>query len=182
MVPSVDIGRDEPLGQRGRLTDKEPVPPRLGEPRVTTGQGLTDRDVAKDRDPIDRVRVIEGQPLDDVTATVVSDSMEALMSQQRHELNPVLGHRPLAGLRVVRQVGGRRGLAVAPKVRAHDPIAGAREGGSDPVPGGVRPGMAMDQQNRGAAPAVPNAEPDLADVDVVGQEIVKHAVTLALSR
>jgi hypothetical protein len=33
---------------------------------------------------------------------------------------------------VVRQVGGCGGLAIAAQVRAHDPVAGARESGSDP--------------------------------------------------
>ena len=102
MVPSVDIGRDEPLGQRGRLTDKEPVPPRLGEPCVAAGQGLTDRDVTQDHEPIHRVWVIERQSLYNVAAPVMPDSVEALVAHARHQLDEVLGHRPLAGLRVVR--------------------------------------------------------------------------------
>ena len=122
--------------------------------------------------------VIEGQPLDDVTAPVMPNSVEALVAQARHQLNQVLGHRPLAGLRVVRQVGGCGGLAIAAQVRAHDPVAGARHRGSDPVPSGVRPGMPVDQQDRRAAPTVPDTEPNPANIKVFGPEAVKHAATL----
>jgi hypothetical protein len=47
--------------------------------------------------------VIERQSLDDVAAPVMPDSVKALVAQARHQLDEILGHRPLAGLRVVRQ-------------------------------------------------------------------------------
>jgi hypothetical protein len=77
---------------------------------------------------------------DSKICSVMPDRGEVLVPQTRHDRDQVLGHRSLAGLRVIRQVGGCRGLAVPAQVRAHDPIAGAREDGSEPVPGGVRPG------------------------------------------
>ena len=158
------------------------MPPRLGEPGIAACQGLTDRDVTQDHNPSHCVWVVQRQPLDDVATPVMTDSTEALVSQARHELDQVLGHRSLAGLRVVGQIGGCRRLAIAAQVRAHDPVAGGRYGGSDPVPSRVRPGMSVDQQDCRTGPAVPDTEPNPPDVKMFGLEAVKHAATLPALR
>lgn len=80
----MDVGGDQPLGERGGLADEEPVPPGCGKAGVATSQGFADRHVAKDDHPADAPGMVECQPLHDIAAAIVADGVEPAVAEGRH--------------------------------------------------------------------------------------------------
>ena len=108
--------------------------------------------------------MVERGPQGHVRAAVVADHGEAPVPEGAHEGQAVGGHGPL-GVGLVAGGGRRLGrLAVAPRVGADH---GVRPGQQrrHPVPGGVGPRVAVQQQHGRPGPAVADPQDRLAHVD-----------------
>jgi len=178
-VPGVWIGEDDPLGYFG-LGEEEPVPPFLGEPGIGAVQRLPDRYRVEHRQPGDGLRMVHGEAERDVATAVVADHREPLHAQRRHQRHDVGGHRPFAGLRMVRAGSRRARPAVAAQVRTHNAEPGFNQLRRHPIPGGVRSRMPMQQHHRRAAPTYPNPKPHIGgDVHHLQTETLEHQPIIA---
>lgn len=104
--------------------------------------------------------MVHGQSERDIAAPVVTDGGEPVVAQVCHEGEHVAGHRPFRRLAVVRHRwrGGR--TAVPAQVWADDGVTGRDEQWGDPVPGGVRSRMTVEQHDSRAGATDPVANPD----------------------
>ena len=115
----------------------------LVEPR----QVLDDRHAVHDHELLDGVGMVERGAAGDQRAAVVADDGEALVPEVRISGDDV--GRPSRAWRTARgrAVGRQGGAPVAAQVRADHGVA-FRERGRDAMPGRVRAGMAVEQQDR----------------------------------
>ncbi|MDH6585663.1 hypothetical protein M2161_004769 [Streptomyces sp. SAI-133] len=155
-VPGVRVGVDDAFGGLGRLAEEEPVPPARGETGVAAAQGLPDGDRVQHADGGHGLGVVEGEAGRHVRAPVVTDHREPFVPEPAHHREAVAGHGAL-GVRTVFGVGGGLvGAAVPAQIGADDGVARRHQQRGDAVPGGVRTGVTVQEQHRGAAAAVPH--------------------------
>jgi hypothetical protein len=163
-VPGVGVGVDEPLGRPAGLAEEEPVIPADRELRVAAGQRLADRNAFHQAQPAHQLRVVDGQPLRDVRSAVVPGQAEPLVPELPHQGRAVVGHGSLGVGGMVSGGDGLGRLPVAAQVRAdHGEPLGQHRG--DPVPGGVGPRMAVQQQDGRSAASVADPQLYFADLD-----------------
>lgn len=116
---------------------------------------LGDRDGVAEDEGGHRRRMVESEPQRGLAAPIAADHRERLVAEQPHQRDTVGGGA--FGVRAV--VVGGLGFA-GPPVAAH-------VGADDGVPGGGRARMSVQEQDGRPLAAVPHAQDDVADVDVV---------------
>jgi hypothetical protein len=131
-------------------------------------------DGPSDDHAVDAPRMVEGEPLDDVPAPIVTDGVEASMAEHRHEGKQINSHLPLAGLRVIRAVRGGRRVPIATQVGADDAETRLDQGWSHRIPGGMGTRAAVDQEHRRAVARIADAHAHFADVQVLELKVLKH--------
>jgi hypothetical protein len=145
------------------------MPPRAREPRIAPVERLDDGDGVHDDESRDCGRMVECRAEGDVRAAIMADDGEAIVAERSHQRDAVARHRAFRVRLVIPRRRRLRRLAIAAKVRADDGVAG-REERRGAVPGGVRPGVPVQEEDRRAGSAVANAKNGLARVDPVERE------------
>ena len=172
------VGADQPLGQRRRLDQEEPVVVAGGEGHVGFRVHRGRRGDVEDRPAADRSGVVERHPVRHPPAAVVAGDGEAVEPEAAHHRHLVGGHRPL---RVGRMVGRRRrlrGAAVAAQVGQHHAEPGLDQPRRHPVPAGVGLRVAVQQQHRRAVPGLADPDGDaVADLDARVGEAGQHRLS-----
>jgi hypothetical protein len=131
-------------------------------------------DGPSDDHAVDAPRMVEGESLDDVPASIMTDGMEASMAQHRHEGKQISSHLPLARLRVIRAVRGCRRVPIAAQVGTDDAETRLDQGWSDCIPGGMGTRVTVHQEYCRAVACVADPHAHFADVQVVEPKVVKH--------
>jgi hypothetical protein len=87
-VPGVRVGEDGPL-RLGRLSEEEPVPPRLGESGVSPRERFSDGHGVERHEMADPVWMVESGAERHVRASIMSHDREAAMAEALHEPHDV---------------------------------------------------------------------------------------------
>jgi hypothetical protein len=146
------VSGDEPFGQGCGLREERPVPVPPRERGVGAPPHFAGRDDVEHGEPFDRVRVVERHPVGDAAAAVVAGDGEPVESDRGHRLDLVEGHRALAVGRVVGRRRRAERVAVAREVGGHHGVAFGEQG-RDRMPHQLGLGIAVQEQDRRAAPA-----------------------------
>jgi hypothetical protein len=150
------------------------VPPAASERRVGAAQRLADRHGVEDGEPGHDVGMVHREAEGYVGASVVPRDAEAGVPEATHQAPAILGHGALGVARVFAPRVRLGGLAVAAQVRGDEREALGQQR-RHAVPGDVRPGMAVEEQQWRPVATVTNAERDLADLDALDLEALEHA-------
>jgi hypothetical protein len=126
----------------------------------------------EDCDGADASGMVERQPVGNAAAAIVSGDREALAAEARHQPHHVVRHR---ALRIRGVIGCRRraaAAAIAPEVGAHDE-APPRQDRRDRAPHQVRLRKSMQEQNWRAGTRRADEDRGIAEVDLVGGEMLQ---------
>ena len=148
-----------------------PIPER--EPHVGAAEVLAGGKDVEHGELADARGMIEGEAVRDAPAAIVPGEVEPREPETVHDGQAIAPHRAL-GVRFV-VFGGRwlRAFPVSAQVHRHDREF-ARKPRGDQVPHHVRLGMPVQEQERRAAAAVPDADGRLARVDPLEGESFEH--------
>jgi hypothetical protein len=111
-----------------------------------------------------------------IGTSIVSDGVEAPMTECGHELGEIGCHGSLARLRVVRSVRQRRGFTISAKVGTNDREPGLHQCWSHAMPRGMRPWMSVDQQHSRTGTPVTHTKSHIANVDMRELKTFEHQV------
>jgi hypothetical protein len=118
--------------------------------------------------------MVHRQPEGDVAAAIMSKNRKLIMSQLRHQLCKIIGHRALGLLTVIIAESRFARPPIATHVRADHAEAGCRQAGCNPVPSGRCPGMTMDKEERRTVTTTPHTKLHVPEVDHLVAESLEH--------
>ena len=143
-------GRDERLGQRGGLRQQRPGPEREREACIRAIERIHRWNDVEQRQALDTLRMIEGEPIGDASAPVVTRQRKPIEAEACHHLDHVARHCPFGVRRMIGRGGRLPARAITSQVGAdHREIR--RQRGRHRAPHDVRLRKAMEQQQRGTA-------------------------------
>jgi hypothetical protein len=167
--PRVGRRADHVLGERVRLREPEPVVVAERKRHVRALEVLERGDDVHDAELLDAPGMVEREPVGDARPAVVRRDGEAPVAEMRHQLREVPRHLALGVGRVVRRRRRLERAAVAAQVGAVDGVR-LRQRRRDPVPHRVRLRVAVQQQQRRAFAAAPQAQHAAGDLDALERE------------
>ena len=110
-------------------------------------------------------------------ATIMTRSMETLVAERRHDLDLVLRHGAERVAAMVRAAGRFFRVAVAAQIGGHDRELGS-EARSDFVPGQMREGVAVHEQERRTGAAMHRDDAGAARLYLTTDEAFEHRPAL----
>ena len=168
---------DEGFRQAVALDEKEPVVVAGGDLLVDGRKDLVGGHDVEDRQLLDLAGMVEGHPMTDPAAAIVTGDRERLEAERRHHLDLVAGGGSFRVRRVVGVRGRFAAVAIAPEIGGDhgEPLG---EPGCDLVPDDVGLGIAVQQQQRRTGAAVNGVDRRPAGVDVDRGESLEHVAPL----
>jgi hypothetical protein len=149
-------------------------------PRDVVEQMMLRNDV-EDGSTRDLLRMVETHAMEHTGAAIMAGRIEALKPERRHHLQLVLRHGAEGIAAVVGAAGRLFRVPVAAQVRGHDREL-ARQTRCDLVPGQVREGVAVQQQQRRSLAPVHRENARAAGLDLGASEAFEHRLTLHRDR